>query len=443
MEPLQAKRIHRSIRVVGFLAASGYLLSVLRDAMLAKYYGGSSALDVYFIALSPAQFIGMEGASLMYLAFLPEFARSLRARDYSAYGHVLRVRLVFAAKAALIVAMLLAATGVIFPQWLAPGYAGDAAINALRASVVVLALLVPGLAVVGVLRAALEVQGRFSAWALLPGFRSITLIVCVLLSVSSPTLGWLLAGSLLGVGLAIGYAAFARRKDGPVISTSPKLVDTSAPPLPSSLVPLFAAVLLGALTGTIDNAFASKAGVGGVQALALASNLLAAPQSIIGGVVATVFFPVYGSHWLDGNRPAAFASLWKSIRLVVLGLLPLVVLLVTVGIVVVRIVYRHGAFTETLAGLVAHTVAGLALGQIFYATTVLLRQFLLVAGAPWAVCEAAAVFLAMKVLGNLVLVRSFGVPGVALASSLAALATCGFLVIRVLRLVRESRGAGK
>jgi putative peptidoglycan lipid II flippase len=201
------------------------------------------------------------------------------------------------------------------------------------------------------------------------------------------------------------------------------------------------AILLGAVTGMVDNAFASKAGVGGVQALTLATNLLVAPQGIIGGVVATVFFPLYGKLWHE-NRRAAFASLWRSVRLVVLGLLPVVALLIAAGIVVVRIVYRHGAFTDSLTDLVSRTLVALALGQVFYAASVLLRQFLLVAGAPWAVCEAAAVFLMVKWLGNMVFVPSLGVPGVALASSLAALATCTLLSVRVLRLRKRSAGAG-
>src|SRR5207253_10818439 len=156
----------------------------LRDAVLASYYGGSPALDVYFIALSPAQFIGMEGASLVYLAFLPEFARALQAQDVSEYGYLLRARLTFAAKAAFGVALFLGAFGAALPRWLAPGYAGHSAISALRISVAVLSALIPILAMVGVLRAALEAQGRFLAWALLPGLRSVTLILCVLLSAS-------------------------------------------------------------------------------------------------------------------------------------------------------------------------------------------------------------------------------------------------------------------
>jgi len=425
--------------VVGSLTALGYLLSTLRDALLASYYGGSPALDVYFIALSPAQFIGMEAASLAYLAFLPEFASAIQATGPAHYAHLFRERLALASKVALGVAVLLAVLGTVSTNWLAPGYAGHGAIGSLRTSFVVLSALIPGLAVAGVLRAPPEARAQFSPWALLPGFRSATLILCVLASAAHPGLGWLLTGSILGVAVAIGYAALLGRHQHWVDSPSSAPAIGPTPRLPASLAPLVGAILLGELTVIVDNAFASKAGVGGAQAFALASNLLAAPQNIIAGGVATVFFPSYGTLWLANDKRAAFRSLWASMRIAVYGLLPVVVLLVTEGITLVRLVYRHGSFSEDLALLVSETVAGLAVGQVFFASSVLLRQFLLVAGAPWAVCEAAAVFLGMKWIGNAALIHVLGLPGVALASSVAALATCAFLVIRVLRVAAESR----
>jgi putative peptidoglycan lipid II flippase len=423
---------------VGLLAALGYLISAVRDAVLAAFYGGSPALDVYFIGLAPAQFIGMEGASLVYLAFLPEFARA-KGKEDGWHDHLLRARLRFAVKAGCGIALILVAVGVLVPQWLAPGYEGHRALSGLRASATVLAMLVPGLLALGVLRGALEARARFSPWALLPGFRSAVLIVCVLVSAARPQLWWLLVGSLLGVALAILYALRAERDPTRAVVAGPAGPSGPPPSLPPTLVPLLGAVLCGALTGVVDNAFASRAGVGGAQAFTIASNLMAAPQGIVGGVVATVFFPLYGRFWGDGHRPQAFASLSRSIRLVMLGLLPVVVLLVTEGGTIVRLVYRHGAFTDNLASTVGDTVGGLALGQAFYASTILLRQFLLVAGAPWAVCEAAALFLIAKWVGNALLLSRFGVPGVALASALAALITCAYLSIRVMRLAARSR----
>ena len=423
------------------MAAVGYALSIVRDALLATFYGGSRALDIYFIALSPAQFVGTEAASLAYLAFSPEFAGAASGSDDTTYRHLFRERLAVATSAGVVVAVLFSVLGAMFTGLLAPGYAGQAAIRSLRAGVVVLSALIPGLTVVGVMRADLETRARFSAGALLPGFRSGTLIICVLLSASHPALGWLLAGSLLGVMVAIAYASFLARDHGhliPAAGTAAK----PAPRLPSSLTPLVIAILLGELTTIVDNAFASRVGVGGPQAFALATNLLVAPQNIIGGGVATVFFPVYGKLWLTNQKQAAVDGLWKSIRLVAYGLLPVVVILVMFGIVFVRIIYKHGAFTEDLAVLVSQTVAALAVGQVFYAGTLLLRQFLLAAGAPWAVCEAAAVFLGVKWLGNSLLIGPFGLPGVALASSLAAFLTCAFLAVRVSYHAMAYREAG-
>src|SRR6266550_4300648 len=162
MERLEAGGVHRSLVLVGSLAAFGYLVSTVRDALLATYYGGSPALDVYFIALSPAQFIGGEAASLAYFAFLPEFARAVGTGDAAAYGRLFRARLAFASKAALGVALLLAAGGAVFARWLAPGYSGlSGALGSLRTSLAVLSLLIPGFAVAGVLRASLEARARF------------------------------------------------------------------------------------------------------------------------------------------------------------------------------------------------------------------------------------------------------------------------------------------
>src|SRR5207245_436574 len=100
--------------------------------------------------------------------------------------------------------------------------------------------------------------------------------------------------------------------------------------------------------------------------------------------------------------------------------LPVVVFLMIDGAFVVRLIYEHGAFDESMTDLVSDALAGLAIGQLAYASALLLRQFLLVAGAPWVVLQGALVFLAVKWVGNVILTDHFGLPGIALSSSLAA-----------------------
>jgi putative peptidoglycan lipid II flippase len=417
------------------LSAMGYALSIVRDAVLATYYGRSPALDLYFVALSPLQFVGMEAASLAYLGFLPEFVRAGKTGEGGEYKHLLRRRLVVTLRASLAAAVLMAVMGMLSTPVLAPGHTAHDALGSLRATFGALALLIPGLAIAGVLRAGLEARGRFLPWALSPALRSGALILLVLLSASRPGLMWLVSGTLLGLCLVLAYFAIA------AWATTAHLVESTQrveQPLPASLGPLVGSILLGQLTVIIDNAFASHTGVGGVQAFVLASNLLSVPQTVIGGAVAAVFYPLFGRLWTTEQKGLAVESVQRSVRLVVYVLLPIVVFLGVGGAFLVRIIYERGRFDEEMTQLVASAVSGLAIGQVAYASSLLLRQFLLVAGVPWAVFQGAAVFLAVKWLGNVALTETLGLPGIAVSSSLAAISMCAFLASRVWRIAKLS-----
>src|SRR5260370_27452708 len=110
------------------------------------------------------------------------------------------------------------------------------------------------------------------------------------------------------------------------------------------MAPLLESVFVGELTAMLDHAFASDTGVGGVQAFALASNLLSVPHTVLAGAVSTVYYPVFGALWASNQRDAAFASVRKSARLTVAALLPVMAFLIVGGRVVVRLIYQHGAF---------------------------------------------------------------------------------------------------
>lgn len=423
------------IRTSG-LTALMYLLSVGRDVLLAGYYGGSPALDILFIATAPSQFLGLEIATLTYLALLPEFVGAAH-RGGTDIGGLLRRRVTFAGLIGLLVGGALAVAGALVPEFFAPGFAHRGGLSLVQWSIAVCSALVPIFAVAGTLRAMLESQGRFSPWAVYPGLRSVALVICAVAGAASRGIGWLLAGTLIGTlagplyfaGLA-GLHRFDRAagSDAPAVSAT----------VPKALPALAGSLLLGAVTVSIDNAFASATGLGGVQALTIATNLLLVPQALIGGVVATVFFPVYASHWAQGDRTMALRALRRSARLVALGLLPFVILFCSpLGTMVARLVYRHGTFDESLTVLVGQTAAALALGQVGYAIFVLFKQFMLVVAAPVTLLEASAVYLVAKWVGNRALVGPLGLPGIALASSIASALACTYLLLRLWGLRRS------
>ena len=351
---------------------------------------------------------------------------------FRSLARLLRERVALAIKGALALAIFVTLAELVFARVLAPGYAEHAALQAVRLSFACLSLLVPIIGLVGVLRAFLEAQGRFVPWAVLPAFRSGVLSVIVILSAVSPSIVWLIMGTLLGAGAGLAYSWMTARALPSYTSARLDPGPREDNRLPASLAPLMAALFVGQGTAMLDNAFASRTGVGGVQAFALASNLLVIPQALITGAVATVYFPVYGAHLALGRRPDALRSLRRSIRLVVWGAIPVVLFFCTgLGTTLVRMIYHRGAFDSGMVWLVSQAAAGLSLGLAPYACIILMRQYLLVGGGPWLVFHAATVFFGVKWLGNLALTHNFGVPGITLSSSLAAAVTCAYLAFRI------------
>jgi peptidoglycan biosynthesis protein MviN/MurJ (putative lipid II flippase) len=414
------------------LTGLAYVASLLRDAILAALYGGSAALDIYFIALAPSQFVATEVATLVYLSFLPQFSRAIADISGVNPRELLRDRISLVAKGTLGVAVVVAVGSILLAPLIAPRYVQEGFGRALRVSFVLLSLLIPLLGVIGVLRAFLEAHSKFVPWAVLPAFRSGVLSLVVLMTSFNLSIGWLLLGTVLGAasGLAFSWVSLGRLPT--YTRTAPGSSMRTPTPFPPTVAPLVAALIVGQATLFLDNGFASRSGVGGVQAFALASNLLVIPQAIITGAVATVYFPIFGADLAAQNRDAAVANLIGSIRLVVWSAIPVVIIFCTpVGRAVTWVIYGRGAFDQTMVSLVSNTAAGLALGLVPWAVFMQMRQYVLVGGEPWIVFQVAGIFFIVKLIGNSALAGSLGVPGIAIASSFAATAACTYLALRI------------
>jgi len=399
----------------GALTGAGFVISLVRDVTLAATYGGSASLDVFFVALGPTLYWGTENANLAYLGALPALA-----------AHRTRTpppRLIVAVLAvAVLTAGALAAVAVLTPSVIAPGLVALGARRQLAIAVGALGLLIPLLTIGGLLRATLELARRFSFWATLPAFRSTGVAVLALATAGASTAAWLVVGVLAGLSawLIFGFTLLRRLRAEPqeTVTADPVI------PLAGGLLPLLLMIIIGQLAGLADNHFASQLGVGNVQAYALAVNLLAVPQGLVAGVVATVYFPAFAVACARGTRLEASDALHRAVRLTTYGMLPAIVILTSpLGASVTHLIYGRGHFGKDLTVLTASCAGGLALGQLGFAVLMLQRQLLIAAKSPWPVVFGVTLFVVLKIGGNALLIGPFGLAGIALASSIASVAT--------------------
>lgn len=413
----------RQFTGLAILTGTGYLLSLGRDMVLAGMYGGTPALDIFYLALAPIQYWAAEIAGFFYLTTLPAF-RSDTATDRLSRP-LYRAGMVGAAAAMALVTAVALVPGLILPSH--TGASGAAHFWAF----VGLSTILPMLAMGGIVRAALEAHERFAPWGALPGIRSVALVAVAWTgrTIGGPALAWLSAGAVLGVAAAVTLLAacwtlLAREplERGPTVGSEPQAASKA----------VLASLILGQAAVLVDNYVLARTGVGGPQVAVLGTNLLIVAQTVIGGTAASVYYPIFVRLWAAGDADAARRSLGQAARLAVYGLLPIVAILCGPwGVDVVGFVYHRGGVTQPMVEAIAAATAATALGQPLFAAAMLLRQFALGAGRPQFAAESAAVFLIGKIIGNTVLAPRYGVPGVCLASSLASAAMCAWLVFRV------------
>jgi len=425
----RASPLRRALSRTALLTGAGYGIGIWRDAALTSTLGGTRSLDIFFAALAPALLWGTEMANLAYLSVLPQLVRSRSSQMLART----RSLLILTAAGGMIT---LAAIGLFFPKLIAPGFSEPAEQRALALSMGAMALLIPMLTLAGLVRARHETMGHFAFWATFSASRSLGVITVVFLlsRTDSPLLPT--GGMLLGVAiwLAVGMRRLPNLR--PQVGAP---ASNQTPTVQLLLGPLFISMVIAQVTGFADVNAASRLGVGGVQIYTLAVNLLVVPQGLVGGVIASVFYPRFAQYASVSDHVASSRSLRQASILTVVGLLPAVAAFVSpFGLRIAEFLYR---LPPELLKATADCAAAVAIGQIGFALLFLGRQFLVAHNRPWAVVTSVLLFMVLKLVGNELLAPRLGLPGLALASSLASVVALAALVHPLRRATRGAESA--
>jgi len=179
----------------------------------------------------------------------------------------------------------------------------------------------------------------------------------------------------------------------------------------------------------VNNNFASYLGNGPVSWLNIAFRFMQLPIGLFGVAVGTVTLPAVSRHVALGDAAALRATLRHALEMVALLCLPAAAALALFGAPLIGLVYQHGRFgtADTLAS--ADALAGYALGLAGYAGVKVL------APAFYALDDARTpMYVSLGSMGtnyvlNWTFVRAlgFGHVGLALSTSVVALANCAIL----------------
>ncbi|MFL5154846.1 MAG: murein biosynthesis integral membrane protein MurJ [Microvirga sp.] len=420
----------KQILSVGGWTLVSRITGFVRDVVIAAVMGIGPVADAFVVALRlPNHFRAIFGEGAFNSAFVPAYAAA-RETNGSAAAKLLADRiftLMLIVQLALLAAALIGMPFVV--RALAPGFSEDPQKFAL--AVTLTRITFPYLlfvTLVTLLSGLLNAHERFAAAAAAPILLNLSLIAALSAAFLFPTAGHAAAWGVAAAGVLeflLVWADARRNALGPVFAR-PRL-DEAMRRFFKTLGPAVVGSAGVQLAMFADTIIASLLPTGAVSSLYYADRLYQLPVGVIGIAAGTVLLPQMSRRLAAGDVAGAHGAQNRALGFTIALAAPFAVAFLILPDLIMAALFRRGAFDAAAAARAGAVLAAYAVGL---PAVVLIRSavasFYARADTVTPVVAALAA-VAVNVALKLVLMRPYGVVGLALATALGAWVNFGLL----------------
>lgn len=432
-------RLARSAGLFGLATMASRILGLVRDQVLAYYFGAGDAMDAFRVAFRVPNLVRdlfAEGA--MSAAFVPTFTRELatggKPRAWQLANSVIT--------ALVLITGVLAAAGIVFAEPLVRFYAQgfEAVPGKLELTVFLARIMVPFLtlvAVAAVLMGMLNALGHFFVPALSPAmFNVATIVITIAFIPLAPAMG-VQAIVLVAIATLVGGLGQILIQWRPLLREGYRFDPTFDPKDPA-----LGRVLLLMGPGTIGMAatqinvlvntqFASDQ-PSAVSWLDYAFRVMYLPIGLFGVSIAAASTPALARLAAEADTARIRSTVSSAIGLMLALNVPATLGLMALAGPIIALIFQHGKFTSADTAATALALQYYAIGLVGYSVVRIVSPAFYALHLSRIPVMASIASVAANVLLNVVLVRVMGYAGLALGTSLAAIvnAAIQFLALR-------------
>jgi putative peptidoglycan lipid II flippase len=424
-----ASTLARSAASAGAATMASRLLGLVRDQVLAFYFGAGDAMDAYRVAFRVPNLLRdlfAEGA--MSAAFVPTFTRYLTTDGKEAAWRLANNLI----NALVLVTGLLVVLGIVFAWPLVSAFAGSYAATPgkLELTVTLARLMLPTLTLIAVAAALMGMLNslrHFFVPALSPAmFNVVTIVSAVAFVPLAPALGLepimvIALGTVLGGVAQVAVQWPTLRREG---FTYRPLLRWSDPGLRRILVLMGPGTIGLAATQVnllVNTTLATGQGTGAVSALEYAFRLMYLPIGLFGVSIATAVLPTVSRHVTAHDTGGARDTVANGLSLMLMLNVPATVGLMALAVPIVRLIFERGAFTPDATLATAAALQFYAIGLAGYSVVRIASPTFYALGRNRIPVVVSVITVLINAGLNIALVRVLGFRGLALGTSIAAL----------------------
>jgi putative peptidoglycan lipid II flippase len=439
--PDPAPRLARSAGLFGLATLASRILGLIRDQVLAYYFGAGDAMDAFRVAFRVPNLLRdlfAEGA--MSAAFVPTFtsylARDGRERAWRLGNSVLN--------SLVLVTVVLVAIGFALTPALVRLFAGEFANvpGKLELTILLARIVLPFLALVAVaaaLMGMLNALGHFFVPALAPAtFNLASIVVVVGLIPIADSLG-MQPIVIVAIATVIGGLAQVAIQWPPLYSEGFRyqpILDIRDEGLRRVLLLMgpgtvgLAATQINVFVNTV---LATGQGTGAVSWLDYAFRVMYLPIGLFGVSVATASTPAISRLVALQEFGQVRGTIAHAISLMMLLNVPATVGLIVLADPIVRVIFEHGSFVPEDTAATAAALRFYSLGLLGYSVVRIVSPVFYALGRSRTPVMISAGSVMVNVALNLALVRVMGFRGLALGTSLTALLNAATQILLIRR----------
>src|SRR5688572_650068 len=438
-------RLARSAGVFGLATIASRLLGLVRDQVMAFYFGAGDANDAFRVASRIPNLVRdlfAEGA--MSAAFVPTFTRQLtlhgRERAWQLASSVINALLLVTG--AIVIAGMLFADPLV--RLLASGFSDVP--GKLELTIYLTRIVLPFLTLVAVaaaLMGMLNSLGHFFVPALSPAMFNVAIIVMSLgLIPLAPSLGVqpitivAIATLVGGIGqLAIQWPPLKREgfRYRPVLD----LKDEGLRRVLLLMGPGTIGMAATQINVFVNTVLATSEGTGAVTWLEYAFRLMYLPIGLFGVSIATAATPAISRMVAEQDMPRIRSTLANALGLMLFLNVPATVGLIILAQPIVAVIFEHGKFTAADTVATAAALQLYAIGLVGYSVVRIISPTFYALQRSRVPVIVSAGSVLVNVALNLALVREMGYRGLALGTSITAIINAA---VQLLLLRREING---
>lgn len=431
-----APSLLRAVATVGSYTLLSRITGFARDILIAAYLGAGAAADAFFVAFQfPNLFRRLFAEGAFAAGFVPVFSGLLEKEGRErALAFAAEAMAVLASVLALFSAAMIALMPWIIPV-IAPGFAetGETgrAVDLARIAFPYLFFI----SLVSLQSGVLNALNRFAAAAAAPILLNITLIAFLLSAVrlgGDPSTFLTVGVSAAGVIQFLWMWAACRRAVAQLKFVPPRL-SREVKDVLKRMLPLAFGVGVYQINILVNNALATLVSAGAVSWLYFADRVNQLPLGVVGVAVGVALLPMLSRQIQARDETSAMDSQNRAIEISLLLTLPAAIGIALLAEPITTTLFERGAFGAADRMAVSAALGAFSIGLPAYVLVKALAPGFFGRYDTATPVKISVVALVVNVVFALILMRTYGHVGIALATSLSAWINAGALGIVLFR----------